>query len=270
MTGAVEEIPWTAAFPAGQTFLTRPGMVSPVDGRIAAQGVVAGHPWPQTFVYDPRSGEVDLHGDPAATRDVGHVWSPDGRYVAFERHLATGGDGRVRIVRLEVGTGTTDTLYLGAAQESIEGILWLGADTLVLDHFAIPTGSEFLGLDMGTRHSRVFDEAVHWGGGPILAFSSTARWASRWTIVSISGTGQSSDSLVLSVRDRTTSDDWRRVRAIDFYSTDGSIAVVFSPDEAFVADCPAGDTVRISRLADLVEVERFHVPVCFALSWSRA
>jgi hypothetical protein len=268
-SGTVEDIPYTAVFPAGQTFLTVPGMVSPVDGRIAAQGIVVGHSWPQTFIYDPRSGEVDLYGDPAVTRDFGHVWSPDGRHVVFERHLATGGDGRPRLVCIDVVSGRTDTLYVGARQESIEGIRWLGVDTLVLDYFAIPQGSEFLALDLNTRHTRLFEEAEHWGGGPLLAFSSSGHWISRWTLTLIDAPASNPDSTILSVRDRTTSDDWRRIRAIGFYDTEGSIAVAFAPDEEFMADCPTNDTVRILRLADLVEVRRWHVPVCFALSWSR-
>lgn len=268
-TGAVEEIPWTAAFPAGQTFLTLPGMVSPVDGRVSAQGIVAGHSWPQTFVYDPQSGEVDLHGDPAATRDFGHVWSPDGRSVVFERHLATGGDGRARIVRLDVGTGVTDTLLVAARQESVGRMVWLGNDSLIINYFAIPGGSEYRLIDLTTGRASTFTEVVHEGFGGALSFSRSGRWVSRWSNLFVEAPIGTPDSVLLAVRDRTTSDDWRRVRAIDFYSTDGSIAVAFAPDEAFLADCPADDAVRIVRLSDLKEVKRFRVPLCFALSWSR-
>ncbi len=269
VSGAVEEVPFSEAFPAGQTFLTVPGMVSPVDGRISAQGVIAGQPWPQTFVYDSRTGDLEVRGDPSATRDFGHVWSPDGRYVVFERHLATGGDGRSRLVRLDAEAGVTDTILAADPPESTDRLLWIGDDTLLINYFAFPEGTQYRTLDLRTGVLVPFQEFRHEGFSGALNFSRSGQWVSRWSYVFNGAPDATPDSVLLSVRDRTTTGDWRRIRAIDFFSTDGSIAVAFAPDEAFLADCPASDTVRIVRLADLVEVRRFHVPVCFALSWSR-
>lgn len=268
-TGAVEEIPWTAAFPAGQTFLTLPGMVSPVDGRIAAQGVVAGHPWPQTFVYDPQSGTVELRGDPAATRDFGHVWSPDGRSVVFERHLATGGDGRARIVRLDVGTGVTDTLLVAARQESVGRMVWLGNDSLIINYFAIPGGSEYRLIDLTTGRASTFTEVVHEGFQGVRGMSRSGKWIGNWTYQQPPPPTGGADILLLTLRDRRPGGVSHSFRAVNSLTGSGTLDVAFSPDEHFFANCPTGDAVQIVRLPDFVEVALLPVPLCVALSWSR-
>lgn len=263
-TGLVEPVAWPSALPDGQTFLSRAGMVSAIDGRIAAQGIV-GQGWPRTFVLDPATAQVHVYADPVVTRDFGHTWSPDGQVVVFERHLATGGDGRTRIVRLDVATGITDTIATLETHESVDGMIWLGTDSLVLDDFLVSRGSgyEVLALESGARSE--FSEVVHPGWGPALAFSPTGRWLSHWSMESGAG---GADSLVLSLRDRRTGQATERLQAVGFFETDGSLDVAFSPDGDYLADCVDGGLLRVVRLPSLQPVRTWPIPKCGALSWS--
>lgn len=261
-TGAIEAVEWSPAFPVGQTFMALPGMVSPLDGRISAQGYLGGS-WPQTFIYQPADGSVDSPTTTNVVRDYGHVWSPDGESVAFVSHSVTGGDGRDRVLRLDRRSLALDTLFGTGMQESIGRMVWLGNDTLILDYFAIPGGSRYTALDVRSLDTDRFAEVPHEGLGGVLAFSASGRWQTLWSLAG----GQGFDSLALTIADRTGIVGPRRMRALDFASTE-PIAIVFDPTESFLADCPTRIQLRIIRLSDLTEVKRMPVPVCSSLSWS--
>ena len=262
-TGEVEAATWGPAFPLGQTFRALPGMVSPHDGRIAAQGYVGGT-WPETFVYQPSTDSIAVIRAPVSYRDVGHSWSPDGASIAFSRQRVEGGSGGQAVVVLSTERFALDTVLSTGPFESVGRMSWVAPDTLLIEYFAPASGMEYRTVAISTMQQGLLSDVENQGIGGALAFSGSGRWRTLWR----RETSGDQDSLVLTLADRHGTRGQRRVRALPFDGTT-SLSVAFDPHERFFADCAALDELRIVRIDDLAEVRRIPVPFCSSLSWSR-
>jgi len=238
-------------------------MVSPHDGRIAAQGHVGGT-WPETFVYQPSTDSIDVMRAPVSYRDVGHSWSPDGATIAFSRQRVEGGSGGQAVVVLSTERFALDTLLSTGPFESAGRMSWVTSDTLLIEYFAPGSGMEYRTVAISTMQDGLLPGVENQGIGGALAFSGSGRWRTLWRRETSGG----QDSLVQTLADRHGTLGQRRVRALPFSGTT-SLSIAFDPDERYFADCAAMDELRVVRIEDLAVVRRIPVPLCSSLSWSR-
>jgi hypothetical protein len=240
-------------------------MVSPLNGAIALAGPTGGL-WPQTFVYDPAAGTVQLYADDTAVNlDDGHRWSPDGKFVVFTRHRATGG--RNSLVRLEPVTGLQDTLLFGDTFQ-IHGFFWLGVDSLAFFYIRSQVDFGYRVITEPGGEWQDFNEAPDVGFAlPVI--SPDRQWMAYWNVEDSAVTGEGVVQFTrLRLRNRLLPGAEDPLLREGRFGTTGNLDRAFSPDGHFLAFCASETEVAIRDMVRDVEIKRMPIPFCWSLNWS--
>ncbi len=265
-TGVVEEVVIPAPVsPESPPFLHLwEGMASPTDGSIAMYGPT-GRFWPRTFVYDVSANVVTIRGDGEnASVDEFHRWSPDGRWVVFLRHLATGSP--VHLTRLEPATGLQDTL-ISAVGFQIASFFWVGSDSIGIYYLSFPEESGWKVMGTGETTLKWFEDTPD-PGFAAPEISGDRRWMAYWTVEDSSVTGEGVVPFArLYLRDRWDDSESDLLLRQGRSPHTGWHERKFSLDSRFLAWCGGESELRIRDLIRETEVKRLHIAQCRSLSW---